>query len=165
MNCDEVRDRLLETLDAAPAGTEVEGHLGGCPACRAEAESFRRTIGLVAGLREDPAPPPSPPRFEDVLVRTRAVQSVRPRPTDRLLRAAVLLLAMGAGALGDRLATRAGPEAERADRTPPAPASNDPPATADSEARTVLAAHPGGLAASLAVIGALDSGSEGRPRR
>lgn len=60
MRCARVRARLSPWLegDLAPAAREqLQFHLDGCPACRAELRALREGIDLLRGL-DDPAGPP-----------------------------------------------------------------------------------------------------------
>ena len=57
MNCNDVRNLMPDVLGNEPPARErrtaFEDHLAECPACRAEYESYRKT---VASLRELPGP-------------------------------------------------------------------------------------------------------------
>ena len=54
MNCDEVREKLLDVVEGRAAGEEraaVDVHLGGCPQCRAEFEELAEGLhGLLAAM-------------------------------------------------------------------------------------------------------------------
>lgn len=59
MNCETARERLLDRAygELAPGEVrEVEAHLAGCAACRAEAARIEETRGLYRRLGEEPAP-------------------------------------------------------------------------------------------------------------
>lgn len=149
MTCDAIRELLPDVLTGS-AAPEVEAHLAGCAACRAEADLLR---ALLDRLRDAVAPEPesvAPPSLEAVLAAARAREAAPVRKAPRLLQAAALLLAAGLGALADRAFV-----------TPPAPAPLPPPVVVatgpelDPSVREVVAAQPGGLAASLALLGAL----------
>lgn len=150
MTCDDARDLLPEALSGGPDLRRPPGlddHLAACAACRAEAEATRalleRLRGALAAAPDDVAPP----ALEAVLAAARA-RAPSPWP-GRLARVAALLLAALAGAA-----------AERALQRPPAPLVSAPPAAApaprvDDALRDLVAERPGGLAASLALLGAL----------
>lgn len=154
MTCDAIRELLPDVLTGSHAGEEgprVDAHLAGCAACRAEADLLR---ALLDRLRDAVGPDPdqavAPPPLEAVLAAARARSAPAVRRAPRLLQAAALLLAAGLGALADRAFV-----------SPPAPIrpiSSLVVATRpelNPSVREVVAAQPGGLAASLALLGAL----------
>jgi hypothetical protein len=59
VNCESARERLLDRAygELAPGeARELEAHLAGCAACRAEAARIEETRGLYRRLGEEPAP-------------------------------------------------------------------------------------------------------------
>ncbi len=70
MTCERAREFLADYLAGAlepPDSTEFQGHLDGCPLCRREAESMRRTWNSMENV---PSPEPSPEmrvRFHQLL--------------------------------------------------------------------------------------------------
>jgi anti-sigma factor RsiW len=57
MNCNDVRENLIELLTDGPADPQVTAHLSQCRECTAELASLRKTASL---LDEWEAPEPSP---------------------------------------------------------------------------------------------------------
>lgn len=57
MNCNDVRENLIELLTDGPADPQVTAHVSQCNACTAELASMRKTMAL---LDEWEAPEPSP---------------------------------------------------------------------------------------------------------
>ncbi|MFI5106756.1 MAG: hypothetical protein ACHP79_17670, partial [Terriglobales bacterium] len=57
MNCNDVRENLVELLTGGPADPQVQAHLSQCGACTEELASMRKTMAL---LDEWEAPEPSP---------------------------------------------------------------------------------------------------------
>ncbi|HEU4413557.1 MAG TPA: hypothetical protein VFT65_02145 [Candidatus Angelobacter sp.] len=57
MNCNEVRENMIELLTDGPADPQVTTHVSQCSACTAELDSMRKTMAL---LDEWEAPEPSP---------------------------------------------------------------------------------------------------------
>src|SRR6202023_1925002 len=57
MNCNEVKENLIELLAQGPADPAVTGHVKECSACAQELESLRKTMAL---LDEWEAPEASP---------------------------------------------------------------------------------------------------------
>ena len=57
MNCNDVRENLIELLTDGPADPQVKAHLSQCGACTEELASMRKTSAL---LDEWEAPEPSP---------------------------------------------------------------------------------------------------------
>jgi anti-sigma factor RsiW len=57
MNCNDVRENLIELLTDGPADPQVTAHLSQCSACAEELSSMRKTMAL---LDEWEAPEPSP---------------------------------------------------------------------------------------------------------
>jgi anti-sigma factor RsiW len=57
MNCNDVRENLIELLTEGPADPQVTAHVGQCSACTEELASMRKTMAL---LDEWEAPEPSP---------------------------------------------------------------------------------------------------------
>ena len=57
MNCNDVRENLIELLTDGPADPQVTTHLSQCGACTEELASMRRTMAV---LDEWEAPEPSP---------------------------------------------------------------------------------------------------------
>jgi len=65
MNCNDVRENLIELISGGPADPQVTAHVSQCSRCTAELNSLRNTMAL---LDEWEAPEPSP----YFLTRTRA---------------------------------------------------------------------------------------------
>lgn len=57
MNCNEVRENLIELISGGPADPQVTAHVSQCSNCTAELNSLRSTMAL---LDEWEAPEPSP---------------------------------------------------------------------------------------------------------
>jgi anti-sigma factor RsiW len=57
MNCNDVRENLIELLTDGPADPQVTAHVSQCSACAEELSSMRKTMAL---LDEWEAPEPSP---------------------------------------------------------------------------------------------------------
>jgi anti-sigma factor RsiW len=57
MNCNDVRENLIELLTNGPADPQVEAHVSQCSACTEELGSLRKTMAL---LDEWESPEPSP---------------------------------------------------------------------------------------------------------
>ena len=57
MNCNDVRENLIELLTDGPADPQVKAHVSQCNACTEELGSMRKTIAL---LDEWESPEPSP---------------------------------------------------------------------------------------------------------
>lgn len=57
MNCNDVRENLIELLTDGPADPQVKAHVSQCNACTAELGSMRKTMAL---LDEWESPEPSP---------------------------------------------------------------------------------------------------------
>src|SRR5258708_15950617 len=57
MNCNDIRENLIELLADGPASPEIKAHVAQCSACAQELESLRKTMLL---LDEWEAPEPSP---------------------------------------------------------------------------------------------------------
>jgi anti-sigma factor RsiW len=57
MNCNDVRENLIELLTDGPADPQVKAHVSQCSACAEELSSMRKTMAL---LDEWEAPEPSP---------------------------------------------------------------------------------------------------------
>jgi anti-sigma factor RsiW len=57
MNCNDVRENLMELLTNGPADPQVEAHVSQCGACTEELRSMRKTMAL---LDEWESPEPSP---------------------------------------------------------------------------------------------------------
>jgi anti-sigma factor RsiW len=57
MNCNDVRENLIELLTSGPADPQVKAHVSQCNACTAELASMQKTMAL---LDEWEAPEPSP---------------------------------------------------------------------------------------------------------
>ena len=57
MNCNDVRENLIELLTDGPADPQVKAHVSQCSACTAELASMQQTMAL---LDEWEAPEPSP---------------------------------------------------------------------------------------------------------
>jgi predicted anti-sigma-YlaC factor YlaD len=57
MNCNEVRENLIELMGPGPATPAISAHVNQCKACTQELESLRKTMAL---LDEWEAPEPSP---------------------------------------------------------------------------------------------------------
>lgn len=113
MNCETVREKLIACLEsdpplAAAERAELEAHLAGCPACRAESEALRGQIallraaggwarGLGAGARLPAASSrPSPGRMRGPRARRNGKRRRRLSPAWLVAAAALLALALGA---------------------------------------------------------------------
>jgi len=57
MNCNDVRENLIELISCGPADPQVTAHVSQCSRCTAELNSLRNTMTL---LDEWEAPEPSP---------------------------------------------------------------------------------------------------------
>lgn len=57
MNCNDVRENLIELVTDGPADPQLTAHLGQCSACTEELVSMRKTMAL---MDEWEAPEPSP---------------------------------------------------------------------------------------------------------
>jgi predicted anti-sigma-YlaC factor YlaD len=57
MNCNDVRENLIELLTDGPADPQVKAHLSQCSACTEELASMRKTVALLDEW-EDPEPSP-----------------------------------------------------------------------------------------------------------
>ena len=57
MNCNDVRENLIELLTDGPADPQVKAHVSQCSACTEELGSMRKTMAL---MDEWEAPEPSP---------------------------------------------------------------------------------------------------------
>jgi anti-sigma factor RsiW len=57
MNCNDVRENLIELLTDGPADPQVKAHVSQCSACTEELSSMRKTMAL---LDEWESPEPSP---------------------------------------------------------------------------------------------------------
>lgn len=57
MNCNDVRENLIELLTDGPADPQVKAHVSQCSACAEELSSMRKTMAL---LDEWESPEPSP---------------------------------------------------------------------------------------------------------
>ena len=57
MNCNDIRENLIELLAEGPGSTEVRAHVAQCSACAQELDSLKKTMAL---LDEWEAPEPSP---------------------------------------------------------------------------------------------------------
>ncbi len=57
MNCNDIRENLIELLADGPASPEIKAHVAQCNSCAQELESLRKTMSL---LDEWEAPEPSP---------------------------------------------------------------------------------------------------------
>lgn len=57
MNCNDVRENLIELLTDGPADPQVKAHVSQCSACTEELSSMRKTLAL---LDEWKSPEPSP---------------------------------------------------------------------------------------------------------
>jgi len=57
MNCNDVRENLIELLTDGPADPQVKAHVSQCSACTEELGSMRKTMAL---LDEWESPEPSP---------------------------------------------------------------------------------------------------------
>jgi anti-sigma factor RsiW len=57
MNCNDVRENLIELLTDGPADPQVKAHVSQCSACTEELSSLRKTMAL---LDEWESPEPSP---------------------------------------------------------------------------------------------------------
>ena len=59
MNCNDVRENLIELLTDGPADPQVKAHVSQCNACTEELGSMRKTMALL----DEPAARPASPVF------------------------------------------------------------------------------------------------------
>ncbi len=92
IDCEEAGRRLVQQMDGelpADAAADLEAHLAGCAACRAERDELQRLRGLWRGL---PAPESRPEDRERILFAARRRLSRRPRLVGAAAAAAAVLL-------------------------------------------------------------------------
>lgn len=111
MNCERVRESLLDVATGAPAPAEVEEHVRGCAACRAQADELRATLALMDEWQEVE---PSPYFDQRLRARVREEAAVRPGFWAWLRKPAlaavfVLMIAVGVGLI-DHNSPNAGPK-------------------------------------------------------
>ena len=75
MNCNEVRENLIELLAEGHGDPAIAGHVRECSACTQELESLRKTMAL---LDEWEAPEPSPYFLTRLNAHVRAEQEKQP---------------------------------------------------------------------------------------
>lgn len=81
MNCNEVRENLIELLGEGPADPSLTGHVRECGACAQELESLRKTMNL---LDEWEAPEPSPYFLTRLRAHAREEREKAPAPSSIL---------------------------------------------------------------------------------
>jgi anti-sigma factor RsiW len=75
MNCNDVRENLIELLTDGPADPKVTAHVGQCNACSEELASMRQTMAL---MDEWEAPEPSPYFFTRLRAHVKEEQEKAP---------------------------------------------------------------------------------------
>ena len=121
MNCNDVRENLIELLTDGPADPQVKAHVSQCSACAEELGSMRKTMAL---LDEWESPEPSPYFLTRLRAHVKEEQQKAPASMFGWLRrpilAAALATVLAAGGVGYRIFM-----------TPPQPTDNG--AVADME--------------------------------
>jgi anti-sigma factor RsiW len=111
MNCNDVRENLIELLTDGPADPQVKAHVSQCSACTEELRSMRKTMAL---LDEWESPEPSPYFLTRLRAHVREEREKAPASMFGWLRrpvlAASLATVLAAGAVVYRL-IEAPPEA------------------------------------------------------
>lgn len=104
MNCNDVRENLIELLTDGPADPQVKAHVSQCNACAEELGSMRKTMAL---LDEWESPEPSAYFLTRLRAHVREEQQKAPAPMFGWLRrpmlAAALATVLAAGGVGYRL--------------------------------------------------------------
>jgi anti-sigma factor RsiW len=111
MNCNDVRENLIELLTDGPADPQVKAHVSQCNACTEELSSMRKTMAL---LDEWEAPEPSPYFLTRLRAHVKEEQQKAPAGMFGWLRrpvlAASLATVLAAGAVVFRLVS--GPQVD-----------------------------------------------------
>ena len=104
MNCNDVRENLIELLTNGPADPQVEAHVNQCSACAEELGSMRKTMAL---LDEWESPEPSPYFLTRLRAHVKEEREKAPALMFVWLRrpilAAALATVLAAGGVGYRL--------------------------------------------------------------
>jgi anti-sigma factor RsiW len=104
MNCNDVRENLIELLTDGPADPQVKAHVSQCNACTEELGSMRKTMAL---LDEWESPEPSPYFLTRLRAHVKEEREKAPVAMFGWLRrpmlAAALATVLAAGAVGYRL--------------------------------------------------------------
>lgn len=104
MNCNDVRENLIELLTDGPADPQVKAHVSQCSACTEELASMRKTMAL---LDEWESPEPSPYFLTRMRAHVKEEQQKAPASMFGWLRrpmlAASLATVLAAGAVVFRL--------------------------------------------------------------
>jgi anti-sigma factor RsiW len=107
MNCNDVRENLIELLTDGPADPQVTAHVSQCNACAQELASMRKTMAL---LDEWEAPEPSPYFLTRLRAHVKEEQQKAPAGMFGWLRrpmlAASLATVLAAGAVVFRLVSK-----------------------------------------------------------
>jgi predicted anti-sigma-YlaC factor YlaD len=141
MTHEQIQDNLSAWMDGElddATGLAVEGHLAGCPACRAVADGLTQVAGVAARL---PVRPPERNLWPGIEARIRAPQVSRLEPVRRrrLLQPWMGLVAAGLGvgvvlgAMGGQAGTRGRPDAVTPGRVDAATPGRVRPAVLNSE--------------------------------
>jgi anti-sigma factor RsiW len=104
MNCNDVRENLIELLTDGPADPQVEAHVSQCSACTEELGSMRKTMAL---LDEWESPEPSPYFLTRLRAHVKEERQKAPAVLFGWLRrpmlAAALATVLAAGGVGYRI--------------------------------------------------------------
>jgi anti-sigma factor RsiW len=104
MNCNDVRENLIELLTDGPADPQVKAHVSQCSACTEELGSMRKTMAL---LDEWESPEPSPYFLTRLRAHVKEEQQKAPALMFGWLRrpmlAAALATVLAAGGVGYRI--------------------------------------------------------------
>src|SRR4249919_3468309 len=110
MNCNDVRENLIELLTDGPADPQVKAHVSQCSACTEELGSMRKTMAL---LDEWESPEPSPYFLTRLRAHVKEEQQKAPATMFGWLRrpvlAAALATVLAAGGVMYRLTVGAPP--------------------------------------------------------
>ena len=109
MNCNDVRENLIELLTDGPADPQVTTHLSQCGACTEELASMRKTMAV---LDEWEAPEPSPYFLTRLRAHVKEEREKAPALMFGWLRRPILAAAPAAG----RCSTRRGTSSRRSRR-------------------------------------------------
>jgi anti-sigma factor RsiW len=124
MNCNDVRENLIEMVTDGPADPQVTAHVKQCSACAEELDSMRKTMAL---MDEWEAPEPSPYFLTRLRAHVKEEREKAPASMFGWLRrpvlAASLATVLAAGGVVYRLSVG----------TPPAPSPDAGTAVADIE--------------------------------
>jgi hypothetical protein len=91
MKCEEIRELMMDALDAGEPDPRMAEHMRGCPACAAKLEDMRKTMALLDDWQ---APEPSP--YFDTRVQARMrEEAAKPTGWFHWLRNPALALSLG----------------------------------------------------------------------